>query len=323
MLTWTREIFWKLLLQLKNRVRLSEHPVQTVTVLCHEEDFEITINPSGPLPADKRLIVFTREALSPGDTQMTIFRLEQDDDITLKHNALLDETQLRFLSLYLPFCFWTLKAQAQKRARVVIHFAQTLDGRIATIAGSSKWISNREDLVHAHRMRALCDAVLIGANTLVTDKPALTVRHVEGPNPVRVVVGNSSYDFSSLLANEGRVIFISGRKPENPGRIECILLSNGLPYISPCSIIQELYRKNIHSIYIEGGSVTASFFLSDQCVDILQLFVSPRILGSGVSNFNLPSVNAINDSLVFGHSSFTGMGEGILFQGKLVYGEKS
>lgn len=197
----------------------------------------------------------------------------------------------------------------------VLHFAQTLDGRIATVTGHSKWISNDEDLIHAHRMRALCDAVLIGANTLRKDKPMLTVRHVRGPEPTKVVVGNNAVEFSSLLDNGGKVIYLSASEKNGYSGIEQVHLGNSGKAISPCQILQELFSRNIFSLYVEGGSITASGFMRDYAIDYMQLFLSPKIFGSGISNFSLPEISQVENSIKFKESSFVPMGDGVLFCG--------
>src|SRR5271165_2943706 len=72
---------------------------------------------------------------------------------------------------------------------VLGRIAQSLDGRIATTSGASRWISGPDDIAHTHRLRALFDAVVVGARTVRADDPRLTTRSVEGPLPVRVVQG--------------------------------------------------------------------------------------------------------------------------------------
>ena len=199
----------------------------------------------------------------------------------------------------------------------VLHFAQTLDGRIATTEGNSKWISNSEDLVHAHRMRALCDAVLIGSNTLKTDKPALTVRHVEGPSPAKIVVGKHDCEFDSLLQNNGNVLFFTTGPDDGLNHVLRIRIPTQNNVIPPSQILKELYKRNILTIYIEGGSITASTFLQDCSLDYLQLFLAPKLFGSGISNFSLPEIRNVAESVNFQYSSFLPMGDGVLFNGML------
>src|SRR6185437_10083055 len=86
------------------------------------------------------------------------------------------------LELYLPF------AERRRRPYAVAHLGQSLDGRIATAAGASRWVTGEEDLLHTHRMRALADAILVGAGTVRHDDPQLTVRRCSGAHPVRVVI---------------------------------------------------------------------------------------------------------------------------------------
>src|SRR6185503_12239099 len=86
-------------------------------------------------------------------------------------------------ALYGPLC-----AVALGQSFIVAHLAQSLDGKIASMNGASRWISGEEDLCHTHRMRALADAVVVGADTVLHDDPLLTVRRCSGTHPVRVVI---------------------------------------------------------------------------------------------------------------------------------------
>ena len=100
------------------------------------------------------------------------------------------EDLLFFLKQYWPLCIIT--KTKTNRPYVFVHTAISLDGYMATLSGHSKWIGNKENLEHAHRLRAIFDAILVGGNTVERDQPALTVRHVEGNNPKRLVLSNKN-----------------------------------------------------------------------------------------------------------------------------------
>ena len=93
-----------------------------------------------------------------------------------------DDPRSELLSLYLPICSATTA-----RPLTVGHLGQSLDGFIATPSGDSQTVTGSDNIVHMHRLRALCDAVLVGAGTVAADDPLLTTRHVSGANPLRVV----------------------------------------------------------------------------------------------------------------------------------------
>src|SRR5580765_7187480 len=106
-----------------------------------------------------------------------------------------DDPRRAMIDLYLPICSAT-----PSRPITVGHLGQSLDGFIATHAGESQYVTGQENILHLHRMRALCDAVVVGAGTVAADDPQLTTRHVPGPSPLRVV-----FDPSRGLAPEYRV----------------------------------------------------------------------------------------------------------------------
>ena len=87
------------------------------------------------------------------------------------------------VDLYLPICSAT-----PAKPITVGHLGESLDGFIATHTGDSRWVTGPANVVHMHRLRALCDAVIVGAGTVAADNPRLTTRLVEGPNPLRVVL---------------------------------------------------------------------------------------------------------------------------------------
>src|SRR5690554_1444188 len=93
------------------------------------------------------------------------------------------EQARNLLSLFLPLC-----QPVSRNSRVIGQLGQSLDGRIATVTGCSRFINGDDGITHLHRIRALCDAVVVGAGTASTDNPRLTVRRANGPNPVDVDV---------------------------------------------------------------------------------------------------------------------------------------
>ncbi|MEW5900445.1 MAG: RibD family protein [Acidobacteriota bacterium] len=223
---------------------------------------------------------------------------------------------LRLLELYLPFCFLSLQARRARRAIALSHFAQSLDGWIATISGDSRWIGGPGNLVHAHRMRALFDAILVGSHTLSRDRPRLTVRHVSGDNPVRIVLGRNLAGLESLLrSSRDPVILVGGQPPFGSKRCLNLPLKRKNGFVPTGQILRELYKRGIHSVYIEGGSITASRFLQENTLDIIQVHIAPLILGPGLPVFLLPPAQRVSHALRFRSFFYTPVDDGIMFTG--------
>lgn len=187
--------------------------------------------------------------------------------------------------------------------RVIGRLAQTLDGRIATASGSSQWIGGQEDLVHTHRLRALCDAVVVGAGTVQADDPRLTTRLVAGPNPVRVVLdpdrrlGTAFQVFQDSAAETILVTIRDGGFAH--GRAEVARLPRGRAGPSLSALLEMLAARGLTRVFVEGGGRTVSAFLAGGYLDHLHLTVAPLILGSGRPAFSLPEVPSIADALRF------------------------
>jgi riboflavin-specific deaminase-like protein len=190
---------------------------------------------------------------------------------------------------------------------IIGRLAQTLDGRIATVTGSSQWIGGPGDILHTHRLRALCHAVVVGAGTIRGDDPRLTTREASGPDPVRVVL-----DTDRRLGTDYRVFRQPGPPtlllcaadtpgPDRHGEAEVLRLPRAAegPGLAIPGIIAALAARGLTRLFVEGGGVTVSRFLAAGCLDRLHLTIAPVLLGSGIPAFSLPPVATIGEGLRF------------------------
>lgn len=219
---------------------------------------------------------------------------------------------------YLPYAFSAFHARRLGRAFAVSHFAQSLDGRIATLSGDSRAIGSPSNLVHAHRMRALLDGVLIGSRTLRRDRPRLTVRYVEGRQPARIVLASSAEGLEALTgADGGGVYLVGGNGTAPPPGVTMVPVAGENGSIPTAAILQELLRRGIRSVYIEGGAVTTSRFIREGQVDVVQVHIAPLILGSGLVSFRLPPVADVASSLRLADPAFTPVDDGVMIVGTI------
>jgi diaminohydroxyphosphoribosylaminopyrimidine deaminase / 5-amino-6-(5-phosphoribosylamino)uracil reductase len=186
---------------------------------------------------------------------------------------------------------------------VLGRIAQTLDGRIATANGASFWISGAQDVQHTHRLRALFDAVVVGAGTVQIDDPQLTTRICSGPSPVRVIV-----DTERRLAPDRRV-FAGGPPtlvmvaadlagPARLGSAEVV----GLPRatgggLDLSHLLATLAARGLSRVFIEGGGITVSRFLAAGLLARLHVTIAPLLLGDGIPAFTLPGCDCPQDGM--------------------------
>jgi len=214
-------------------------------------------------------------------------------------SAPLPTTSIELLALYGPLC-----SARQRGPLAVGHLAQSLDGRIATGNGHSRWLSGEQDLLHTHRMRALCDAVIVGANTVLHDDPQLTVRRCMGQHPVRVVIDpDRRLDGSQRVFRDGAaptLLLAAADRTlagERLGLAEVVPVARDAAGMDPHEIRRTLALRGLHAVFVEGGGITVSRFLAARALDRLQITVAPVILGSGRPSLQLPEISDIAKSL--------------------------
>ncbi len=185
---------------------------------------------------------------------------------------------------------------------VVGQLGQTMDGRIATVTGQSKYINGQPGLTHLHQMRALLNTVVVGVGTALADDPLLNVRLVSGKHPARVVIdpkGKLDSTARVWTADGARRLWIvsEGIKVSAPEGVEVIALPALEGRIEPKDILSSLACKGLKRILLEGGAETVSRFLQAGCLDRLHLIVAPILMGSGRASLNLPAIEHMDQAL--------------------------
>ena len=186
------------------------------------------------------------------------------------------------------------KLMTTGRPLVTLKFAQTLDGRIATAGGDSRWISSEAFRKMAHRLRAANDAILVGINTVLADNPRLTVRLVRGRNPARVILDSRlrmPLDSEIVKTRDVAPVMIATTAQadkEKPSRLQELgieileVQSDESGGIDLKHLLQVLGQRNISSLLVEGGSKVITSFLRQKLADRVVVAVAPKILGKGV-----------------------------------------
>ena len=188
----------------------------------------------------------------------------------------------------------------QNKSFVVAQLGQSLDGRIATLTGESRWINKQAALVHVHRIRAAVDAVVVGIGTVVADDPMLNVRHVEGRNPARVVIdpnGRLPLDARMLLDDGSRRLVVGRGRAGLPKGVEVINVPAGPEGLPPCAVVAALYQAGLRTMLVEGGARTVSGFIDASAIDRLHVLVAPVILGSGKPGLSLKPIERLSQAL--------------------------
>jgi len=197
----------------------------------------------------------------------------------------------------------------KKRPFVNIKIAQTLDGKIATKTGSSKWITSESSRKYAHQLRKEATAVLVGVNTALKDNPELTIRHIEtDKQPIRVLIDKelkTPLDYK-IFNNKAETIVITSEKAdkeklnrlENMGNINVIILPLYEGKFDIKEILKALYEREIMHLLVEGGKETITRFIKEDLFDKISLFIAPKIIGEdGISSIGKLGIEDITQAV--------------------------
>lgn len=213
-------------------------------------------------------------------------------------------TVVERFALYKPL----LDIDPQAGSWTIAHLGQSLDGYIATGCGDSVYVTGPENLAHLHRLRALCDAVIVGAGTVAADDPRLTTRLVPGSHPTRVVLdpalrapdrarlfhddlAPTLWLCDALHAAAARARVGTERTLGVPG----LLRPDGS--IDLRAALRALADRSLPVVLVEGGGVTVTRFAVQGCLDRLHLATAPVLIGQGRPGLRLPGANKMRDCI--------------------------
>jgi diaminohydroxyphosphoribosylaminopyrimidine deaminase/5-amino-6-(5-phosphoribosylamino)uracil reductase len=227
-------------------------------------------------------------------------------------------------------CLYTnrffFKYITQKIPYITLKIAQTLDGKIADINNDAFWISSSPSRRFVHKLRSEYDAVLVGSNTIEVDNPQLTVRLTEGRNPKRIIVDTKlKIDLNKAIfdKNSDNIIIIYSKKVNKLQKAKIkSLMEKGVTLIpvnetkdgllNIKAALKDLGTLNISSILVEGGQKIFTYFLKNRFYDDIITFISPKILGIGISSFGDLNIKNIRKSIVHKISHYEKIGDDIM-----------
>ncbi len=287
-----------------NAIESADNKVQGATLYC-------TLEPCSHL--DKNTPPCAQHIAKVGIKRVVIASKDPNPQVNGKGIAILRESGIDVTTGVLDeqnrelnrFFF---KYMATKLPYVMVKIAQTLDGKITLSNNEQTWISNEKSRSLVHSWRAVYDAVLVGANTIRVDNPGLTVREVTGRNPKRIILSDS------LLINKGAKVFTDDHAHDT------ILLTTvkdtselfiswsrsdiSVHHISGSfhdakSILETIAGLGVTSLMVEGGAEIFSQFISSGFVDEIQIFIAPKIFGTGVAALDHVSGKRLDEYSLF------------------------
>ena len=209
-----------------------------------------------------------------------------------------------------------IKYVTQSMPYVTLKVAQTIDGKIALNNFESKWITGISSRKYVRELRDSIDAVLIGFNTALKDNPSLTVKNSEGRTPYRLILDEKLELPDNLNvfndANKDKTIVFTKSKKKNP-KVRTINLEEN---ISMTDVLKEIYKLEMNSVLVEGGSGVFSAFIEQDLADELLVFIAPKIIGKGKTMSDYMELNSLEEAKKLHLASTTNFGEDILLKYK-------
>jgi GTP cyclohydrolase II len=213
------------------------------------------------------------------------------------------------------------------RPYVVLKYAQTIDGRIATRRGDAKWISGEAERRISHGLRAACDAVLVGVGTAIVDDPLLTVRMVPGSSPLRVVLDSTlRLPPTARVLDNGAATVVITTAPSSEERRAALraravgvhVVDAGPQGVDLPSALRTLRALGVASLLVEGGGRVITSFFSEKLVDRLVIGIAPTIMGAGIDAVGDLDVASVTESVRLTNRSVHQAGDDLLFAADVI-----
>lgn len=217
-----------------------------------------------------------------------------------------------------------------KTPYVVAKTAQSLDGKIATKSGQSQWITGPEARRYGQRLRAACDAILVGVNTILRDDPLLSVRQGKGaPQPLKIVLDSrlKTPPRARIFSKEspGNVILAVTRKaPRNKGRLfrgkaEILVVKEKGGKVDFTALLKSLGKRGVVSVLIEGGGEVIGEAFSSKVVNEVYFFIAPKIIGgrTAIPSVGGAGVSSLKDAAAIWNLEVRPVGKDLLAHGVL------
>jgi len=212
------------------------------------------------------------------------------------------------------------------RPFVVVKYAQSLDGRIATATGDSKWISGEEERAVAHALRARCDVIMVGVGTVLADDPQLTVRMVPGASPIRVILDSTLRvpETAKVLNDDGATLVVTTERSSRDKRDQVASMGAGVRIVRRCgegvdlaSALELLREMGVNSVLVEGGAKVITSLLKEGLVDRVIVSVAPKFLGAGTEGVGDLGTRSVTDGVGLTDRSVHVVGDDVLIAGSV------
>lgn len=234
------------------------------------------------------------------------FKILEDAGIHVEYGFLQDELRKQNEVFF--------KWIEHKKPFVVLKAAMTLDGKIATATGQSKWITNETSRAYGYKLRDIYDGIMVGINTVIEDNPMLTARVDGGKNPIRIVVDSSlRIDINANVVQDksAKTIVATTDKADKDKILKLqaqdvdviVVDKDENDKVDIEKLLDILGQKNICSILVEGGATLSGSFVAKKLVDKVYFFIAPKIIGgkeaktpvAGTGILNLQEALALKD----------------------------